>query len=774
MDTGAPADAAAVLALCCDAGGDTFVATRGQRFWRQTYERLRSPAAPALKLRHNGVYLITGGLGGIGLSLAEEFAATHTASLVLFGRTALPPEPEWQSLAADPGCEPSVRETLRRLIAIRERGSALLVMRADVAVREQVENVIAAARKQFGALHGIIHAAGLADGALLGRQTRDAMARVFAPKIAGTRHLLELLADEPLDFCLLCSALSATTGAPGQAAYTAANSYLEQIALAAPVPWPLIAMGWDAWRDVGMAARQEAARVEISSRTLQHPLLRTRRDLSNGRVMYLAPLRASDWILSEHPVGEQVLLPGTAYLELAAAAAADLLGTGQLEFHNASFVAPLLLERSEQVTLELTLLPDAEQSRFEVRRPVDGATVLHAMGWLSALDSLPPEPVPVQPDKWCRPGAELSSRLETFGLHWHCLSSLRGDTRQVACLALDDSFAAECASFLMHPALLDVATGFAVLDQHYDAALLPFGYGRLRLHAPLPPRVFSELQALRETGDGLSLDLRIVDPQGRVLVEIEDYRFRRASRLSAAENLTLVLDEPGRLDSLRANPCGRRAPGAGEVEIEVFAAGLNFKEVLYAAGLLPEAESLGGRFGLECAGRISRVGDGVRALHPGEAVVAYAAACMQSYTVVPQAQVMPLPAGLSFIEGATVPAAFVTAYCALVKQARLRSGETVLIHAASGGVGLAAVQIARHLGAEVVATAGSARKRAFLQKLGVAAVFELPQHQFPRRRARPYGGARRGCRAQFAQRRADAGRYRLRRAVRALHRARRT
>ena len=67
----------------------------------------------------------------------------------------------------------------------------------------------------------------------------------------------------------------------------------------------------------------------------------------------------------------------------------------------------------------------------------------------------------------------------------------------------------------MHPALLDVATGFAVLDQHYDAALLPFGYGRLRLHAPLPPRVFSELQALRETGDGLSLDLRIVDPQGR-------------------------------------------------------------------------------------------------------------------------------------------------------------------------------------------------------------------------------------------------------------------
>jgi amino acid adenylation domain-containing protein len=97
---------------------------------------------------------------------------------------------------------------------------------------------------------------------------------------------------------------------------------------------------------------------------------------------------------------------------------------------------------------------------------------------------------------------------------------------------------------------------------------------------------------------------------------------------------------------------------------------------------------------------------------------------MQSYALVPVAQVMLLPAGLSFAEGATLPVAFVTAYCALVRHAQLRRGETVLIHAASGGVGLAAVQIARRLGAVVLATAGSPRKREFLQKLGVHAVFD--------------------------------------------------
>ena len=211
-----PADAAGVLALCCEHGGETFVAVRGQSFWRQTYKKLSVPATPAVKLRRNGVYMITGGLGGIGLTLAEYLAATCEASLVLLGRTELPPEAEWRSFADDPGCAVTLRETLRRLIAIRDRGNGLLVMTADVAVRDQVAHSIATARTRFGSLHGMIHGAGIADGALLARQTREGMAQVFAAKTAGTRHLLECLAEEPLDFCLLCSALSATTGAgPG-------------------------------------------------------------------------------------------------------------------------------------------------------------------------------------------------------------------------------------------------------------------------------------------------------------------------------------------------------------------------------------------------------------------------------------------------------------------------------------------------------------------------------------------------------------------------------
>jgi amino acid adenylation domain-containing protein/non-ribosomal peptide synthase protein (TIGR01720 family) len=731
MDVPAPlADAgevASLLALCCERG-EAFVALRGRQCWRPVHAKPPSPATPAIRLRRNGTYLITGGLGGIGLTMAEDLARTCNASLVLVGRTGLPPERDWPSLLAGRDCPAARRACLERLLALRERGVEILVIAADVTVRDEVARVVAAARARFGSLNGVIHAAGIADGALLGRQTRDGMARVLAPKIAGTRLLFELLAEEPLDFCLLCSALSASTGAPGQAAYTAANSYLEQVALAS-APWPVVAVGWDAWREVGMAARHNGARSGTAGRGIDHPVLETRRD-EDGRTIYQAHVRSTDWILSEHPVGAQVLLPGTAYLELAAAAGADLFATVQLGLENVSFVRPLLLDAGGEALLDVILVPDGAAHRFEIHRRTDAGDQLHATGWLVRLSAPSPRPVDIRQDEPREPGASLLSRLVAFGPHWHCLTSIGGRDRDVASLALDETYAAECTRFLMHPALLDVATGFPVLDRHYDASLLPSGYGRLRLHAPLPSRLLSELRALRETDDGLSLDLRLVDTHGQVLAEIDDYQFRRTAQWVVPENFALVLDEPGRLDSLRTAPCGREPPGRGQVEIEVHAAGLNFKEVLYAAGLLPDVESLGGRFGLECAGRISRIGPGVIGRRPGEAVVAFASGCMQSYAVVADTQVRPLPARLSLVEGATLPVAFVTAYCALVRHARLRRGETVLIHAAAGGVGLAAVEIALHLGAEVLASAGSPRKRAFLRERGVAATFDSRNAEF--------------------------------------------
>jgi acyl transferase domain-containing protein/NADPH:quinone reductase-like Zn-dependent oxidoreductase/acyl carrier protein/SAM-dependent methyltransferase len=157
------------------------------------------------------------------------------------------------------------------------------------------------------------------------------------------------------------------------------------------------------------------------------------------------------------------------------------------------------------------------------------------------------------------------------------------------------------------------------------------------------------------------------------------------------------------------------------VEIRVLAAGLNFRDVLNALGVY---QGPAGPLGSECAGRIVAVGAGVEGLHVGQEVVALSAGTFRTYLTTEAALVVPKPEGLTFSEAATAPVAFLTAEYALGHLARLAPGERVLIHAAAGGVGLAAVQVAKRAGAEILATAGSPEKRAFLESLGVRHVMD--------------------------------------------------
>ncbi len=180
---------------------------------------------------------------------------------------------------------------------------------------------------------------------------------------------------------------------------------------------------------------------------------------------------------------------------------------------------------------------------------------------------------------------------------------------------------------------------------------------------------------------------------------------------------------PGILDTLGPREMIRRPPGPGEVQIEVVAAALNFKDVMMAMALLPPEATRGGyslgMLGLECSGRITAVGDGVHEFREGDAVLASGSGCLASHVTVDARFVVRNPGDLSFEECATIPVAFLTAYYSLHKLARVQRGERVLIHAGTGGVGLAAIQLAQQAGAEIFATAGSSLKRDLLAALGV-------------------------------------------------------
>jgi len=194
--------------------------------------------------------------------------------------------------------------------------------------------------------------------------------------------------------------------------------------------------------------------------------------------------------------------------------------------------------------------------------------------------------------------------------------------------------------------------------------------------------------------------------------------------------LRLVSRERGHLGALRLAAVPPPVCRRGEVVIDVKAAGMNFRDVLKALGLYPSDAPDARLFGDEVAGVVRSVGRGVRGLVPGDRVFGLAVSGLATQAVARAGDVRPIPGGLSFEEAATLPVVFMTAWHALKTVGRLAPGERVLVHAGAGGVGMAAVQIARHLGAEVIATAGSPAKRALLRTLGVAHVMDSRRADF--------------------------------------------
>ncbi len=231
---------------------------------------------------------------------------------------------------------------------------------------------------------------------------------------------------------------------------------------------------------------------------------------------------------------------------------------------------------------------------------------------------------------------------------------------------------------------------------------------------------------------GLASLLRAEQSETDILIDRDGCRVLRVEPLHDRHIDTSALAPAARLERGLAGGLagitwvGIEAPppaGHGEVEIAVAASGLNFRDVMWAMSLLPddilEDGFAGPTLGLECAGRITRVGPGVTRFKAGDAVIAFAPSAFATAVTVPQNVVAPVPAGVDMDAAASIPVAFLTAYYGLVTLAGLKAGEWVLIHGAAGGVGLAAIQIAQERGAKIVATAGSREKRHLLHALGI-------------------------------------------------------
>lgn len=221
-------------------------------------------------------------------------------------------------------------------------------------------------------------------------------------------------------------------------------------------------------------------------------------------------------------------------------------------------------------------------------------------------------------------------------------------------------------------------------------------------------------------------ELRL-SPAGLGVRRVEHHQ-KQCARAPGPGERTVLRTHGQRFEELKWFLDGRRSLQTGDVEVEVATTALNFRDVMLSLGLLDD-EILGegltqGSLGFEFAGRISAVGEAVSGWSIGDAVMGFGSGAFASHLVLPACRVMRTPVGMAPEIAASIPVAFSTAWYALIDQARLRAGETVLIHGAAGGVGLAALQIAQMVGARTVALAGTSEKRSLLQRLGADLVLD--------------------------------------------------
>ncbi len=528
--------AASVLAEALTDSRDAVVAIREAEAWTQSFEPASIGEAPEkpLRLRSRGVYLITGGFGGIGWKIAEDLAKSLEARLILVGRNA-PPEDD------------------RRILALKALGAEVLGIAADVTDLESMHRVVASALKRFGVIHGVFHAAGCIEDAPVQLKTVESAERVLRPKVRGTLVLDLALEKARPELFVLFSSTSATLGLPGQIDYAAANAFLNAFARSRNSRGVglTVAVQWGLWQQVGMAARALGASdaAETSEPVLvdggsAHPLLGTGVVAPGGEsVFHVQYDPRTHWILDEHRLKTgTAIVPGTGYIEICRAAAECVLGSGPIEIRDLVFLAPLEVADGERKDVRISLRAGAGAHAFSVST----AQGEHVNASAVTLEKPAPRAVKIAEiegrldDRIEHFGERKETRQERhlrFGARWknlECVQYGRGEA--LGRLKLSESFHDDLGIFKAHPAILDLATacGLPLLEGYSssEGLYVPFSYKKIRIFRPLTANLLAHVRCAGEantSGDFALFDITILDEEGTVLQEIEEFMLRKVS-----------------------------------------------------------------------------------------------------------------------------------------------------------------------------------------------------------------------------------------------------
>ncbi|MBA4010670.1 MAG: hypothetical protein C0481_02275 [Phenylobacterium sp.] len=508
VDFGEGSDLDALLAEAVGPNEADHVALRTSRFVRSRKSVPSvDPRDLPQRLRKNGVYLITGGAGGIGREMARWLAETCQARLILLSR--------------------STGEDVVLRTEIEAHGGEVAFVQADLSDPAATTTALDAVAERFGALNGVIHAAGVLDDAPLALQPLEAALAVMEPKLTGARTLARRYPDGTLDFFAVISSTSVLLGGVGQTSYAGANAALEAIAASRKDGFSI---AWGAWRDVGMAAQAYGAGSVVGG----DGLLGVRKDDVDGSIGFETVIDPqTDWRVAEHVVDGVPVLPGAACMELAHAAACAVMAQRPFVLDALQFTAAMTFERMpRRVAMRLAPASDGYELVIESRAGKTADPVEHMRARIVALDAPSARPGPLSVGDWpvsAMSGQPVQSRLVGFGPRWSCVGDIRvAQSRVVGEFALDQAFHGDLAGHPMHPALLDMAAtiGLALVPRS-GSLYAPMSAGRMQVFGPLTDRIVAHAElTASQPGRFASFKVAICDVDGNVLVQLDDFALR--------------------------------------------------------------------------------------------------------------------------------------------------------------------------------------------------------------------------------------------------------
>jgi acyl transferase domain-containing protein/acyl carrier protein len=564
----------AVISECRLPADENIVAYRHGYRWIENYTAIcpgdnrQSQLLPAEKreltetaLADNGVYLITGGVSGIGMELAKFIARSVKATLVLTHRSAMPPRSEWPGIAGAPDPEDTAAMRVRDIMELEARGATVMLARLDASDYKGTKKLIDKVEKEHGPVRGILHSAGMPGAGVIALKDKEQADLVLKSKLHGTLILHDIFKDRKLDFFFLFSSVSSVFGEAARIDYCGSNSFMDSFAQYRKrlTGDGTLSINWGQWGVVGMAANWEKTKTEkkqllqsgkgLAQKEPRNGIRLEFQSSENDQDIYMVDIEPErDWVLSSHRLSGKPAFIGISTLEMLNEYVKMKDPKGHPEIAILSFVTPLIYDPGINRKLRLMVKPSGRLQSFRIsskEEKTDSSREVwmdHVKGEFRISGEMKSAHIDIQ---------ELSKKIggQTDNLphflellndegrpvlkydnRWDCKRSTRYNGKEFLIeLRLRDEFLEDLNYFSFHPAMLDVATSCSI--PYVEKALfLPYSYRDIAACHPLPAHFwcYARLSDDWKAGnDEMKFEISLIDGENRLLGSIGQVSFRR-------------------------------------------------------------------------------------------------------------------------------------------------------------------------------------------------------------------------------------------------------